>query len=97
MPVPGMNRGLETEQGTGVVIPASPERLLLCRAKAKKKAFTKYSKKYSDGQKTIEEELNAMKKHCSAIRVLAHTQISKIHIGQKKAHLMEIQVSLLPQ
>ncbi len=71
------------------------EKLLPCRAKAKKKAFTKYSKKYADGQKTIEEELNAMKKHCSAIRVLAHTQISKIHIGQKKAHLMEIQVSLL--
>ena len=70
--------------------------VVLCRAKAKKKAFTKYSKKYSDGQKTIEEELNAMKKHCAAIRVLAHTQISKIHIGQKKAHLMEIQVSLLP-
>ena len=58
--------------------------------------LTKYSKKYSDGQKTIEEELNAMKKHCAAVRVLAHTQISKIHIGQKKAHLMEIQVSLLP-
>ena len=37
-----------------------------------------------------------MKKHCTVIRVLAHTQISKIHIGQKKAHLMEIQVSLLP-
>ncbi len=70
------------------------ERLLPCRAKAKKKAFTKYAKKYADGQKTIEEELNAMKKHCSAIRVLAHTQISKIQITQKKAHLMEIQVSL---
>ena len=35
-----------------------------------------------------------MKKHCTVIRVLAHTQISKIKIGQKKAHLMEIQVSL---
>jgi len=66
-----------------------------CRAKAKKKAFTKYNKKHSDGGKTIQEELNAMKKHCTVIRVLAHTQISKIHIGQKKAHLMEIQVSPL--
>ena len=70
-------------------------RALLCRNKSKKKSFTKYVKKYSDGQKTIEEELNALKKHCTVIRVLAHTQISKIHIGQKKAHLMEIQVSLL--
>jgi len=61
--------------------------------KSKKKSFTKYVKKYSDGQKTIEEELNALKKHCTVIRVLAHTQISKIHIGQKKAHLMEIQVN----
>ncbi|CAK0780946.1 60S ribosomal protein L3 [Coccomyxa viridis] len=62
-------------------------------SKAKKKSFTKYAKKWGDGQKSIEESLNAMKKHCTVIRVLAHTQISKIKIGQKKAHLMEIQVN----
>jgi hypothetical protein len=43
--------------------------------KAKKKAFTKYAKKYSEGKGTIEAELAALKKHCSVIRVLAHTQV----------------------
>ena len=37
-----------------------------------------------------------MKKHCVAIRVLAHTQISKVALKQKKAHMMEIQVRTQP-
>lgn len=52
--------------------------LRLCaffRYKAKKKAFTKYVAKYADGKKEIEAELAQMKKHCSTIRVLAHTQV----------------------
>jgi large subunit ribosomal protein L3e len=61
--------------------------------KAKKKAFTKYVRKYSDGKKEIEAELGALKKHCSVIRVLAHTQVKKVGLGQKKAHLIEIQVN----
>jgi large subunit ribosomal protein L3e len=61
--------------------------------KSKKKAFTKYAKKYTDGKKEIEAELEALKKHCCVVRVLAHTQIRKLHLGQKKAHLMEIQVN----
>jgi large subunit ribosomal protein L3e len=61
--------------------------------KSKKKAFTKYAKKYTDGKKEIEAELEALKKHCCVVRVLAHTQIRKVHLGQKKAHLMEIQVN----
>jgi large subunit ribosomal protein L3e len=63
--------------------------------RAKKKAFTKYAKKWSDdeGKKEIEFELNRMKKHCSVIRVIAHTQIKKIKLRQKKAHVMEIQVN----
>jgi len=61
--------------------------------KSKKKAFTKYVKKYTDGKKEIEAELEQLKKHCTVIRVLAHTQIRKLHLGQKKAHLMEVQVN----
>merc|ERR1712146_516445 len=34
-----------------------------------------------------------MKQQCQVIRVIAHTQISKIGIRQKKAHIMEIQVN----
>lgn len=38
--------------------------------------------------------LEELKKHCSVIRVIAHTQVRKIHgLHQKKAHLMEIQVN----
>ncbi|GIL83820.1 hypothetical protein Vretifemale_12556, partial [Volvox reticuliferus] len=61
--------------------------------KAKKKAFTKYAKKYSDGKKVIDAELASLKKHCAVIRVLAHTQVKKLGFGQKKAHLIEIQVN----
>ncbi|KAK9819254.1 hypothetical protein WJX81_003352 [Elliptochloris bilobata] len=61
--------------------------------KAKKKAFTKYAAKYGDGKKSVEEELAVLKKHCTVIRVLVHTQIKKIGFGQRKAHLAEIQVN----
>ena len=61
--------------------------------RAKKKAFSKYAKKYTDGKKSIEAELAELKKHCCAIRVLAHTQIRKLGFGQKKAHLIEVQVN----
>ncbi|KAJ8510068.1 hypothetical protein OPV22_000502 [Ensete ventricosum] len=64
--------------------------------KSKKKAFTKYSKKYEseEGKKEIQTQLEKMKKYASVIRVLAHTQIRKMKgLKQKKAHLMEIQVN----
>jgi len=61
--------------------------------KAKKKAFTNYVKKYSDGKKEIEKELEQLKKHCSVIRLLAHTQVRKLPLNQKKAHIMEIQLN----
>jgi len=61
--------------------------------KSKKKAFTKYAKKYAEGQKDITRELERIKKYCSVVRVIAHTQISKAKIGQKKAHVMEVQLN----
>jgi len=61
--------------------------------KSKKKAFTRYAKKYADGQKDIDTELARIKQYCQVVRVIAHTQIRKLKIGQKKAHLMEIQVN----
>ncbi|KAI0241863.1 60S ribosomal protein L3 [Massospora cicadina] len=60
---------------------------------SKKKAFTNYAKKHADGGKEIIKELERLKKYCSVIRVLAHTQISKVKLHQKKAHLMEIQLN----
>ncbi|EDU51030.1 RplC Ribosomal protein L3 [Pyrenophora tritici-repentis] len=62
--------------------------------KSKKKAFTKYAKKHSESNgQSITRELERMKKYCTVIRVLAHTQISKTPLKQKKAHLMEIQIN----
>jgi large subunit ribosomal protein L3e len=61
--------------------------------KSKTNAFTKYAKKHADGGKEIQAELEQMKKHCCVIRVIAHTQVTKVPIGQKKAHIMEIQVN----
>ena len=61
--------------------------------KSKKKAFTKYVKKYADGQKDIDAEIERIKQYCQVVRVIAHTQIRKLRLGQKKAHLMEIQVN----
>ena len=34
----------------------------------------RYAKKYADGKKEIDAEIAELKKHCSVIRVLAHTQ-----------------------
>ncbi|KXT07503.1 hypothetical protein AC578_568 [Pseudocercospora eumusae] len=62
--------------------------------KSKKKAFTKYAKKHSEESgKNITRDLERIKKYCTVVRVLAHTQISKTPLKQKKAHLMEIQVN----
>lgn len=60
---------------------------------SKKKAFTKYAKKYADGAADIEAELARIVKHCSVVRLLVHSQMRKVKIGQKKAHLMEIQIN----
>jgi large subunit ribosomal protein L3e len=62
--------------------------------RSKKKAFTRYSAKVADeSNKDREKELARMKKYASIIRVLAHTQIKKLHLRQKKAHLTEIQIN----
>uniref|UniRef100_A0A4W6E437 60S ribosomal protein L3 n=1 Tax=Lates calcarifer TaxID=8187 RepID=A0A4W6E437_LATCA len=46
--------------------------------KSKKKAFTKYCKKWQDeeGKKQLEKDFAAMKKYCQVIRIIAHTQVS---------------------
>ena len=47
------------------------------RFRAKRKAFTRYSKKWQDasGKADIERDLAKIKKYCSVIRVVAHTQV----------------------
>ncbi|KAE9382954.1 hypothetical protein BT96DRAFT_1043220 [Gymnopus androsaceus JB14] len=62
--------------------------------RSKKKAFTCYAKKHAeDGGKSVARELERIRKNCTIVCVLAHTQIRKTGLSQKKAHLMEIQVN----
>uniref|UniRef100_A0A915CJ34 60S ribosomal protein L3 n=4 Tax=Parascaris univalens TaxID=6257 RepID=A0A915CJ34_PARUN len=62
---------------------------------SKKKAFQKHAKKWQDedGRRSIESDLNKMKKYCSKIRVIAHTQMKVMKHREKKAHIMEIQIN----
>lgn len=62
--------------------------------KTKQKAFDRYAQRVVDTQgKSIEDELNRIRKHASIVRVLAHTQVRLLKLRQKKAHLFEIQVN----
>ncbi|XP_076609024.1 large ribosomal subunit protein uL3-like [Chaetodon auriga] len=63
--------------------------------KSKKKAFTKYSKKWQDetGKKQLDKDFERMKKYCSVIRVIVHSQMRLLAISQKKAHIMEVQLN----
>jgi len=63
--------------------------------KSKKKAFTKYALRYDPAKKkrTIDLDLKRIRKYCTVIRVIAHTQIRKLNLRQKKAHILEIQVN----
>lgn len=60
---------------------------------SKRKAFSKYAKKYTDEAKNVEPELERIRKYCQVVRVIAHTQIKKVGLRQKKAHLLEVQVN----
>ena len=63
---------------------------------SKRKAFSKYAQKWSEPEssaKSIKRDLQRIKKYCSIVRVIAHTQVHKLNLRQKKAHIMEIQVN----
>lgn len=58
--------------------------------KAKKKAFTKVAKRNAESR---DAALDAIRKHATVVRVIAHTNARAVGFGQKKAHLAEIQVN----
>ena len=45
------------------------------------------------GKKEIEKDLSQIKKYCSVVRLIAHTQQKILRRRQKKAHIMEIQIN----
>merc|ERR1711861_120284 len=56
-----------------------------------------YSKNFYSEEKQMSEKIQAeikrAKDYCQVIRAICHTQVSKAKIGQKKAHIMEIQIN----
>merc|ERR1712021_169669 len=60
---------------------------------SKKKAFSKNLKKWEADPNCIDEGLNKIKKYCSAVRLVAHTQMKLVPLKQKKAHVIELQVN----
>jgi len=59
---------------------------------SKKKAFSKYAKKWDD-KKEIDAQLNRIKKYCQVVRVIVHTQLNQLNLRQKRAHVLEVQVN----
>merc|ERR1712139_93616 len=47
---------------------------------------------YTESNK-MAAEIERAKNYCHVIRAICHTQVSKVHVGIKKAHMMEIQVN----
>jgi len=60
---------------------------------SKKKAFTRYAKKYTTAKANIDKDLNKIRKYAKVVRVIVHTQMRKVKLGPKKAHIAEIQVN----
>ncbi len=61
--------------------------------RSKRKSFTKYTDKISKDPKATEVLLRRLKKYCSVIRVIVHTQTKMLNNRTKKAHVMEIQIN----
>jgi ribosomal protein L3 len=62
--------------------------------RSKKKAFTKYQKAFAANKaRVFDREVARLKKYCTVVRVIAHTQVRKLNQRQKKAHIMEIQIN----
>jgi large subunit ribosomal protein L3e len=60
--------------------------------KCKRKAFTRYAKKFGESDKMKAEQERVIK-YCTVVRAIVHTQMHKLKQKQKKAHIMEIQVN----
>jgi len=69
--------------------------LMQIRHKSKKRAFVHASKKWADrlGKLQIRRDIAKMKRFCTTIRVIVHTQQKLLRKKQKKADLMEVQVN----
>lgn len=61
---------------------------------SKKKAFTNYQAENSKEPKRVEVQLNRIKKYCTVVRAIAHSQMNLMtNLRQKKNHIFEIQIN----
>merc|ERR1712176_399881 len=62
---------------------------------SKKKAFSKANKRWEseDGKKSIDRDLDMLKKYAKSVRAICHTQMKGLSLRQKKAHIIEIQIN----
>lgn len=61
--------------------------------RASKAAYKGYQKKVAKNKDHIDEQLKRISKFCTTVRVIAHTQVKKLGLKLRKAHIMEIQVN----
>jgi large subunit ribosomal protein L3e len=62
--------------------------------RSKKRAFDRYASRVAEeNNKDMAHELERIKKFCQVVRLICHTDIKKIRLRQKKAHLAEIQIN----
>ena len=61
---------------------------------SKRKAFTNYQAEVAKDGKKIEAQLNRIRKYCTTVRVIAHTQMNLMrNLRQKKNNIFEIQIN----
>merc|ERR1719230_391842 len=60
---------------------------------SKKKAFVHAEQKWAGNMEEIDAKKAKIKEYCTVVRLIAHTQIGKVGLRQKKAHIMEIQIN----
>jgi large subunit ribosomal protein L3e len=62
--------------------------------RSKKHAFVGYASRVAEAaNKDMAQELDRMKNFCQVIRLICHTDMKKLKLRQKKAHLAEIQIN----
>jgi large subunit ribosomal protein L3e len=59
--------------------------------RSKRKAYNRYCARFRSV--SLSKRIAQLKEKCTVIRLIAHTQIRKLKLRQKKSHIMEIQIN----
>lgn len=61
--------------------------------RSKRKVFKSHIEKYAQNAKNTQIVLNRLKKYCSVVRLVCHSQPKLLNNGQRKANVLEIQIN----